>query len=381
MHSLLRIAGAASLAMSAAGIAYTAFALSRVRTFRTPASKNAERFTPAVTIFKPLHGGEPHLYENLRSFCEQDYPSYQVIFGAADPNDPALQTARRLQQEFRGCDIAIASGGRAIARNPKVGNLIAMRERAHHGIFVIADSDMRVGPDYLHAIVSPFADEEVGAVTCLYGGTPGTSVASQLGSMHVNDEFSPSVLVATALEPLTYCFGATMAVRRDVLDAAGGFEALAQHIGDDYALGKLVTASGRKVELSRYVVHTSIADDTLQKLWLHELRWARTIRAQRTAGFAGSVITYVLPFALLYAAIARTPISFGILGGAAIVRLALHFEARKTFAPHVAATPWLIPLRDFLSVGVWFAAFLGKRVRWRDGDFTVRAGGQMAPQD
>jgi ceramide glucosyltransferase len=256
-----------------------------------------------------------------------------------------------------------------------------MSERARHSIFTIADSDMRAGSDYLRAIAAPFADDAVGAVTCVYGGTPNASVVSQLGAMHVNEQFSPSVLVATALEPLTYCFGATMAVRRDVLENAGGFAALGEQLGDDYALGRLVVNSGRRVELSRYIVHTTIADSDLRALWLHELRWARTILAQRPAGYAGSVVTYALPFAALFAALVPSTLSFATLSIAAALRALLHFDGRKTFAPHLRATPWLIPLRDVLSVAIWVTAFLGKRVHWRSARFEVKAGGHMVGED
>jgi ceramide glucosyltransferase len=377
----MRVFSTAAFLGAAAGIAYTAFAISRMRAFRNAKTEHPNGFTPPVTVFKPLHGDEPYLYENLRSFCDQEYPQYQIIFGASDPRDPVLDVARRLQREFAQRDIEIVSGNRTSVRNPKVGNLIAMQERARHAIFVIADSDMRVGRDYLRAIAAPFADGTVGAVTCIYGGTSDSPMASQLGAMHVNDDFSPSVLVATALEPLSYCFGATMAVRRDVLDTAGGFPVLGDKLGDDYALGNLVVESGHRVELSRYIVHTTIADDTVASLWLHELRWARTILAQRPVGYAGSIVTYPLPFAVAFAAIARSPLALLTLAVAVALRTLMHFEGRKTFAPHVRATPWLIPLRDAISAALWVTAFLGKRVRWRDAGYQVKAGGQMADRD
>ena len=373
----MRLLAAALFAGTAAGAAYTAFAIARVRNFRARRETNAG-FEPAVTVFKPLHGTEPDLYANLRSFCDQEYGEYQLIFGAADANDPALQTARRIQREFPQRDIAIAAGAAMKARNPKIGNLLGMRGSAKHEFFLIADSDMRVGPDYLRSVMGAFADPEVGAVTCLYGGTSGSSAASQLGAMHVNDQFSPSVLVATAIEPLTYCFGATMAVRRSLLETAGGFEALGEHIGDDYALGGLVSRAGRRVELAPYVVHTTVAEDRLSDLWLHELRWARTVLAQRPAGYAGSVITYALPLAAALFALGPSPLSASALALVSTLRIALHYEARRTFAPHIAASPWLIPLRDLLGISVWCAAFFGKAVRWRGEQYSIEAGGHMA---
>lgn len=377
MLSARSVLAAAACAGTIAGAGYSIFALNRMRRFRDQMKKTAD-FTPPITVFKPLHGDEPALYENLRSFCDQAYPEYQVILGSADPHDPALEIARRLQREFPSRDIAVVAGSSATARNPKVGNLIGMRPHARHGIWLIADSDMRVGREYLAAIAADFADENTGAVTCVYGATPLAQLAARLGAMYVNDQFAPSVLVAAALEPLTYCFGATMAVRREVLEAAGGFERLGAALGDDYELGRAVREAGYNVALSPYVVQTTVADVNLRALWLHELRWARTILAQRPAGYAGSVVTYAVPFAAAWAALA--PSWFSAMGLAAVgmLRVRVHFEARETFAPNTPASPWLIPLRDALGVAVWAAAFCGRAVRWRDANFIVEAGGHMA---
>ena len=371
------VAGAALLA-TAAGLAYTVLAASRVRAFRRSAIPPQTSGEPPVTVLKPLHGDEPDLYENLRSFCEQEYPEFQVIFCSADPADPALECARRLQREFAHRNIEIAAGGAQNVRNPKVGNLLGAIERAKHELLVIADSDIRVDARYLRNIAASFGDPAVGAATCVYGGVPGANVASQLGAMFVNDQFAPSVLVAAALEPLTYCFGATMAVRADVLERIGGLRVLGDRLGDDYVLGNLVARAGYRVALCPNVVHTSVHERDWKALWLHELRWARTIRAQRPAGYAGSVLTYPLAFAVLFALTAGSP-AWGALaiGAALAARMLLHAEARKTFAPQVRDTIWLLPVRDALSFGVWCAGLSGQRVAWKDRDYAVDANGRL----
>lgn len=376
--SVGKILTLAAGAGAVAGIAYTALAIARVRAFGVKErTKGAESSVP-VTILKPLHGIEPNLFENLSSFCDQDYRTYQVIFGAADPNDPALDVARAVAARFPGRDIEIVSNNAKPAGNPKIGNLLGMIDRARFPIVAIADSDIRAGRGYLHALAACFDDRNVGAATCVYGGVPGSTLASRLGAMHINDQFAPSVMVAGAIEPLTYCFGATMAVRRDVLARIGGLQVLADHLADDYLLGKHVTDAGYGVALVPYAVQTTVSDETLAALWRHELRWSRAILGQRPGGYAGSAVTYVLPFAAIFALAARTPFSAAILATAAALRVTLHLVGGRTFAPGTPAAPWLIPLRDCFGLAVWISAFFGKRVRWKTDEFDLEAGGRMA---
>lgn len=379
MHVSARaiFAGAALLG-AAAGAAYTALAIARTRAFRRSSAVRQPASAPPITVLKPLHGDEPGLYDNLRSFCEQRYPEYQIIFCSADPKDPALDCARRLQREFPQRNIEITAGRARKVRNPKIGNLLGAIDLASHPLLIVADSDIRVDPEYLSAVAACFDDPAVGAATCLYGGVPGEDMPSRLGAMYVNDQFAPSVLVAAALEPLTYCFGATMAVRASVLEEIGGLVALADHLGDDFRLGNLVAGAGYRIALSPKVVQTTVHEGGWASLWLHELRWARTIRAQRPAGYAGSIVTYPLAFALLFAALSGSA-SAGALAIAltAALRVLLHLEARKTFAPQVGATPWLVPVRDALGIGVWCAGLSGHRVAWREQDYAVDANGRL----
>ena len=374
------LAATAACVLTAAGLAYTAAEIVAMRRFRARAQRPPRRNPPPITILKPLHGDEPQLYENLRSFCEQDYPQYQVIFGARDRYDPALDVARRLVQEFPDADLCVAAGEPAEhCANPKVENLLGMIGKAKHGLLIIVDSDISVGPGYLTSIAEAFSDSHVGAATCLYAGAPAAAgIAPQLGTMIVNEQFMPSVQVALMIEPLAYCFGATMAVRRDVLDGIGGLAVLGSGIGDDFMLGKLVTEAGYRVELCPYIVRMTVADPDLHALWLHHLRWQRTVLAARPRGFAGSLITYVLPLAVLSAALSRSALAGGMLAAAISVRAMVHEEARRTFAPETRLSPWLVPAADAFNFATWLAAFFAKHVTWRGERFTVAPGGNLS---
>jgi ceramide glucosyltransferase len=392
MRADLRAAASAlALGAAVASIGYAAFAIGRVRAFGSRASEQSQRrlavrspattSRPAVSVLKAVRGIEPRLEENLRSFCAQDYPEYHVVLGTLDPNDAALSVLRRVAAEFPDRATVVCGDGVARFRNPKIATLAPMIAHATGEILVIADSDMRVTPDYLDAVVAPFADARVGAVTCIYRGEPASNdLASELGAMWITDQFAPSALVATTIEPLTYCFGGTMAVRRDVFAAIGGLAALGSRIADDATLGRLVTERGHRVALADYLVTNVVSETGLRGLLAHELRWARTIRAIRPASYVGVFLTYPIPLALGYAALARSrrgPLA--VIALAVLVRLALHRTIRALSPGARRAPAVLIPVRDVLGVAVWALGLRGRHVRWRDGDLLIAADGDVTP--
>ncbi len=352
------------------GVGYLGFALARVREFNRSERVQARTF-PEVSILKPLHGQEEGLFENLRSFCEQDYPVFEVILGVQSVHDTALETAQQIVARYPDRARLAIGDGTASAGNPKVANLSGMIGIARHGLVVLADADMRVGSAYLRRLVVPFEADDVGAVTCLYAGSPSANLESRLGAMFINEQFAPSVLVATALEPLRYCFGATIAVRRSLLDAIGGFAALRDHVADDHLLGQLVTDRGLRVVLSNYVVENIIDEAGFKTLWARELRWSRTIRSVRPLGHAFSFLTFGLPLAALATLAARgrygTPLLLALATG---LRVALHLEAK-------AGSTMLIPLRDAISVAVWAASFVARDVDWRGQRLELDAVGEI----
>ena len=351
-------------------------AVAAVRFARHPLPTAAE--PPPVTVMTPLHGAEPGLYENLHSFTQQDYPVVQLVLGVGNANDSALPTACALIRDLPKGDIALVIDARVGGSNQKVANLENMLEAARHDILVLADSDMRVDRRYLAAVTAPLLHPGTGAVTCLYQGVATAGKWAELGALHINFGFLPSVLAAEALGINRGCFGATIAMRRETLSRIGGFIAVRDELADDQRIGEEVRAHGLTVVLSRYLVEARVSELSLAALWFHELRWARTIRTIAPAGFAGSILTHAVAISAVGVAVTGfglTACLFLVISvvvrwvSARVIAGALGFPATKL---------WLLPLRDALSFAVFVASFFGRRVFWRDQLFQVAPRGRMS---
>ncbi len=334
---------------------------------------------PAITLLKPIHGLEPGLRENLQSFCRQDYPVYQVVFGLTDGDDPALAVVRAVIADMPEVDIALTINPRAIGSNRKISNVANCELLAKHALLVVADSDMRVPPSYLRRVASVFSDPQVGAGTCLYRGTSSGGLASALGAAFINEWFLPSVLVALKFQKLHFCFGATMAVTRDALRSIGGFQRLANELADDYLLGDLVTKLGKRVALIPCLVENVVNETSLGSLLRHELRWARTVRTVQPFGYSLSFITYVMPAALVFAADeANSALAAAAVCGAIGLRTLMHAVARRVVGDSGRAHYGLVVWRDLLCFGVWALSFFSRNVEWQGYVFRVDKQGQMA---
>ena len=373
------LASAATGVLALASLAYGAFALERTLAFGRRSRERAEP-SPRISIVKPLHGATDSLEANLRSFCDQDYPNLEVILGARSADDDAMAVALRIAAEFPGSvRVYYADAATPTHTNPKANTLAALLPHATGDILAISDADMRTDRAYLGAIATAFGDPDVGAVTCLYRGEPDdASLASRLGALANHEHFAPSVLIARALGPMTFAFGATMAVRARLFAQAGGLDAIGSRLADDAALGELTVAAGARVALASCVVGNRVSEPTLAALWSHELRWARTHRALRPGGYIGLAVTYAIPLAALHLAVARNRRAVGMFGIALGLRYALAAAARRAFDVTDAPAPWLIPLRDLFGLAVWAAAFAGRDVRWDGTTLLPRGDGTLA---
>jgi ceramide glucosyltransferase len=376
--------GAAIVCLTAAG--YYAFASYCARRFFGRPPRTGPRFAPPITILKPVCGLDRDTYENFASFCRQEYPSYQILFGAASENDPGLAVARQVARDFPNADVRVIVTRGIRAANPKVGTLAALCREARHPFLLVSDSDIRVTPTHLAALAQPMADPRVGVVTCLYRSRA-EGFAGTLDALGLSTDFQPSVLVARMVEGVSFGMGSGTLVRRSALDAAGGFEAIADSLADDYMLGNLPVRAGFRAELSDQVVEHMLTTSTLRGIIDHQLRWNRGIRAVRPGGYAGLVFTQGVPAGLLLLVLTAggsvTWIACGLMLAARLGTA--WFVAVRCLGDRAAGRAlWLVPLRDLLSFGLWVTAFFGNTVVWRGNRYRLEAGGRLAremPED
>jgi ceramide glucosyltransferase len=342
---------------------------------------------PAVTILKPVHGMEPRLAENLETFFQQDYPDFEIVIGARDEADPALQVAQRVCAKFPHVKSRIVLSGPPAWPNAKVYSLSRMIASSVNDYFVISDSDVQVSRDFVRNVIAPLLDPAVGLVTCPYRGVPASGLWSRLEALGMSVEMPSGVLVADMMEGMRFAMGAVMATRRDALDKIGGIASTAGYYSDDFVLGREVWASGYRVVLSHQIVGHVLFPRSFRQSFGDQLRWMKSTRFSRPAGHLGTGLTFAMPFGLLgffsAAALGRAGSGLAFLL-VAVLNRALQAVAvgYGIIGDHNALRYcWLYPLRDLLGFCTWIGSFTSRHFFWRGETYRFGEQGRIIPQE
>lgn len=383
------------LAAAAAPLVFYAGAIVCAWAFFRRRNQPASGFTPPLSVLKPMRGSYRDAYQNLSSFCRQDYPHYEILFGVNDHDDPVVSVIRRLMAEFPAIPIRLVIGSTlpaseragstspgtaAHGSNDKVVKLCRLVTESRYDVLVVSDGDICVEPDYLRRVAATFHDPRVGVATCLYRGAVERNLWSELEDLSLTTDFLAGVLVARKLG-VKFALGATMAVRRDALAAIGGFEALADAAADDHELGRRVAAQGFRMELAGTTPETECSTRDFRSYFRHHLRWAVVTRTSHPWGHVGFVFAQGLPWAIAAAIVAPSwRIAAAFLAAYLVLRLALAFTLGLWGLRDrlVKTRWWLLPLRDALTFVIWFASLFLSRVHWQDAAYDVRRG-QLVP--
>ena len=344
----------------------------------------ADAALPPVAIFKPLHGDEPRLEENLESFFLQDYPDLEIIFGCRDSADAALAVVERLRARHPRVRARVVLSGEPAWPSAKVWSLDRMIAASARQFLVLSDSDILVRPDFLRAVIPPLLDPTTGLVTCLYRGIPARGIWSSLEALGMSVEMPSGVLTADMLEGMRFALGAAMAVRRDALEKIGGIASTREYYSDDFVLGNRIFSAGYRVLLSPYRVAHVLCAHSLRQTFATEVRWMQSTRYSRPMGHLGTGLTFAVPFGLLGLAAAAwlghpalglallaaglvnrvvqcAAVGYGVVGDRRALRLC-----------------WLYPLRDLLGFMAWLASYCGgSSFHWRGELYRFTPGGRI----
>lgn len=340
-------------------------------------------FTPKVTLFKPVHGLEPQLERNLESFFRQDYPDFELIFGARQSTDKALAIVAELKKKYPNVTVKIALSGEPDRPNAKVCSLAKMTPLAAADYWIISDSDVEVSPSYIREVIAPFVDPNVGMVTCLYRGVPTGGLWSRLEALGMSVEMTAGVVVAKTLEGMKFALGPTMAGRRDAIERTGGMGALLDYCSDDYILGNSISQLGYRVLISDYVVDHIVLNRTFHDSVLHQVRWMKSTRFSRPKGHLGTALTFAMPFGILSLIGAllmhNAAAGLAVFGFAYLNRIILAIAAGWGVVRDRRSLTycWLYPLRDLMGFCFWLASYGSTTVVWRGEVYRLSYGGKM----
>ena len=333
-----------------------------------------------VSIIKPLKGIDPGLEENLKTFCRQDYPEYEVLLGFSDPTDKAIQRISG-SVASKDCEVRMVIGTGIRGINRKVSNLEGLVQSARYPMIAISDSDMRVDRSYLAKNMTEYLSApNVGMVTSLYKISDPETIGAALESLAIALDFIPSVLAARRLEGVTFGLGASMILSKKALEEIGGLAPICDYLADDYQLGHRLWKSGYSIVLSRCVIENIVGPMSIADYCRHQLRWARTYRASRPKGFAGYGITHVVPFSLLLLiADGPTLLSLSVLGSIVLVRYILAGVIYKKVIRSRMWLRWLglLLIKDIVGFAIWTWSFTSRKVRWRGSEFLILKDGKL----
>jgi ceramide glucosyltransferase len=341
-------------------------------------------FTPPVSILKPLHGSPAYLEECLEGYFKLDYPVYELIFCARQPNDAGLAVAAKLAQRYPKIPVTILHSGEPPWMNARCYSMHLMAQAARYDLLVATDADIPVGPEYLREMVAPFRDPAVGAAFSIYRGDPiDGGFGENLEALGMSVEMTSGVLVAQMLEGVRFTLGPSSAVRKSSLQRIGGFERLGGYAADDYMLGNLVAEAGETVAISDHVVRHLILRSGFWKSIEHQLSWMRSTRFSRPKGHFGTALTFSMPFGLL--AFLGGILAHRPLWGVAALAITLLLKIAQSIvvggmvvrSKQSVRLAFLFPLRDLIGFLLWAASYANNTLHWHGKIFELEPGGTL----
>jgi ceramide glucosyltransferase len=333
---------------------------------------------PPVTVLKPLKGIDDRLEDNLRSFFNLDYPQYELIFGVADADDPAIDIVRRLQGEYPYVDARLIIDDYKIGLNPKASNLNNMYKRSKFDLLIINDSNIRVNYDYLKDMVINLGRPGVGLVTSTIRGIGNSRLGSLFENLHLNSYIASSAVMVNNLIGIPVSIGKSIAIKREVFERLGGFEELCDFLQEDELLSRKVERLGLRNHISYHCVDNYNCGWRLVDFISRHQRWATMRRHFKLYHYIFEPLSN--PLFLATIGLILHPANYTIMFSALIftTKIMLDFIASKAIDSDLPPYHFmLVPFKDIVIGAIWFFPFIYSGVKWRGKRYRVSRGTRL----
>ena len=368
------------LAASACAVAFASHVVSILAVIarskrRDAGSAAIAAASEGVSILRPVCGIENFIEETLQSTFALDYPRYEILFCVADADDPAIPLVQRLLAAHPRASARLLIGNSTASTNPKLNNLIKGWRASRYDWVLMIDSNVLMPKDLVQRMRSVWRDD-TGLVCSPPIGSAPQNLWAELECAFLNT-YQARWQCFADLIGLGFAQGKAMLWRRDLLDNAGGIEALADEIAEDAAATKIVRAQRLRVRLVTAPFAQPLGCRGVFDVWRRQLRWARLRRATFKWFFAPEIFVGVVP-PLAFGAVAADLAGWPVLGTVAPLFVVWYaFEALLAYAaewPLSLRMLFLCMLRDVLLPVLWVAAWTGDEFEWRGNAMTVAVG-------
>lgn len=354
-------------------VAHLVAAIATLLVSRRPPSQTTQ--FPSVSILKPLKGIDDRLEENLSSFFQLDYPSYELVFCAPNRREPALRIVEALRSLHPHVRSRVIVGEAGVGLNPKVRVLAHATRFVHGELLVVSDSNVRVTPPYLSETLAEFSDEDVSVVSNLVAGVGERSLGATLENLQLNGFIAPAICLGLVVNLTSPCVvGKSMVIRRSDLESVGGWKSLANVLAEDYLLGQRLGALGRKAVISPHRVETVNEHWSLGRFLERHDRWLKMRWRINPYALLFEKCSNVTFWAVLAAAIAGLAPK-ALIAAALLVLGRTALDAIVTTNLRHRIPPLyqlaLVPLRDMILAVLWFHSRWSSSIRWRGGQRLV----------
>jgi ceramide glucosyltransferase len=349
---------------------------------RRPSTTSA--LGPPISILRPIKGLDEGLDDNFASLAEQRYARFEILIGAADAADPALEHARAFARRYPQVPIRVLVCSRQTGLNPKVCILEALSAVAAHDHMVISDSNVRVAPDYLAQLAEQALRPGVGLVTNVVVGSGANTLGSQLESTMLSTFVARGTLFASVFLKRACVVGKSMLFRRSDLERLGGWAPVRDVLAEDYMLGNAFQAAGYQVAIAPCVVSCFVPGWTLRRFAARHLRWAQMRRRISLAAYLTEPLLYPAPFLLAAgtgALLLQVPWALALVFAGLITRLCLDLRLlRRLYAEPIPwqRCLWSLP-KDVVAFAVWVIGAFRQTIDWRGNLFIIGPGSRLRP--